>query len=269
MDVGLGLKCTGCGSSSVTFDPRQRLMICDQCGKTEFFSRSTLNRNGKVVYCKENAIRCFKEGHYEEAKRFALDIMNISIDDIMAKFIIAFCNEIVSKDQGELERFFDGIKDEMLDYDEVRNLITVISASVAYLKNYEKMIVKIIAVNMKSEEDKKELCDFVDLICPYCIAQRSSIAFLDAEMAELYGDLAEHCTIPKTCFSLIKAIETNNDSPYAGNTFGYGLKTRHFYDYFVVPIGGIINRMVSEQWKKKFEAAYEQKLQDYKQKAGF
>ncbi|MBR6156317.1 MAG: hypothetical protein IKQ27_05110 [Lachnospiraceae bacterium] len=268
MEMGAGLSCNGCGSTDVIFDPVKRLLICNQCGKQEFYSRATLNRNGKVIYCKENAVSQFTEARYADARHFALDVLNISVENIPARFIIAFYNDVEGKEAGQLKEFFTAMKAEALDYDEIRDLQKLIAASLPYLSEYEKDIITISAANMQADEDKKELCEFIDKMCPYFIAKRSSSGFLDPEMAEMYGDLAEHCDIPKTCFSLLKSIETNPDSPYKGNTFAMRTQTRYFYENFVVPVGKIIERMGSPEWKQKFSMTYQQKNRKFQSDAG-
>ena len=56
---GAGLQCHGCGSTNVVFDSKRRILKCNQCGKEEYYSRATLNSNGKVVFGKQNAMSFF------------------------------------------------------------------------------------------------------------------------------------------------------------------------------------------------------------------
>ena len=269
MSFGSELRCSGCGSTMINFDPKTRTLTCDQCGNVETYSRATLNKNGKVIYCKENALSRFAEGKFDEARRFALDIMNISIDHIPAMFICAFYDDVVQKEHGEIGRFFDKIKNEALDFDEVRAMMTLFKAAVPFMIDYEARMLEVLKDNMQSEEDSKELCDFVDLVCPYFISKRSSASFLTDELAGIYKELAGRCSIPKTCYALLKAVEVNKDSPYALGSFDMHARVRSFYDKFVLPVGEIVKSMASDQWKNKFLEAYNKRLQDYKVKAQF
>ena len=176
-----GLQCHGCGSTNVTFDPKRRILSCNQCGKEEYYSRSTLNANGKVVYARRNAIHFFKEGRMDDAR---------------------------------------------------------------------------------------ELCTVIDTICPFLISKRTSAGYLTDNLVDMYRELAEHCGIPKTCFALLKSIETNPDSPYVGQSFYLKAKVRYFYDNYVVNVGKVIRAMNDANLKAKFVGAYENKCQQYKADAG-
>ena len=72
----------------MTFDPKRRILLCNQCGKEEYYSRATLNANGKVVFSRRNAIRFFSEGKLEDARHYAMEVLNISMDNAPAMYIL-------------------------------------------------------------------------------------------------------------------------------------------------------------------------------------
>jgi hypothetical protein len=266
MELG-GLQCRGCGSSNVTFDPKMRILICNQCGKEEYYSRATLNATGKVQFSRENAINFFTEGNLENAQRYAMDILNISKDNAPGLYIIAYYDEFVRRKEGSIKWFFHESEDLALEYDEVQELKKLFLASAYNLVDYEKDILRLIAINMQSEEDSIELCDFVDKLSPYIIKKRTSIDFLTNSLVEIYQDLASHCDIPKTCFSLLKAIDENPDSPYTNNSFYLRSKSRYFYDNYILRVGIIINGMKTKELRDKFSSSYIKKRMKYEEDA--
>ena len=266
MELG-GLQCHGCGSSNVVFDPKSRILACNQCGKEEYYSRATLNANGKVMFSKENAISFFAEGKFEDSQHYALDVLNISKDNAPALYIMAYYDEFVRKKEGSFKSFFHEVEDLALEYDEVQEIKKLLLASAYNMVDYEEDALRLIAVNMQSEEDSADLCDFVDKLCPYLIKRRSSMDFLTNNLIEIYEELAEHCDIPKTCFALLKAIEENPDSPYTSNCFYLHSKTRYFYDKFILPVGKIINEIKTRELKDKFVNSYLKKREKYKEDA--
>ena len=258
-----GLQCHGCGSTHVTFDPQKRMLICNQCGKEEYYSRATLNANGKVVYSKQNAIDFFSKGNYDLASRFAHDVINISLDNVPALYILAYYDDFVLGKAGAVNAFFKRMGKAALEYDEITELMTLFLASPYKLIEYEKDVIQIVAANLQSEEDIPVLQDFIDKLCPYLISKRPSMSFLTQDMAAMYCELAEHCNIPKTCFALLKAIQTNPDSPYTNDTFFLKPKLRYFYDHFIIPVGSIIAAMKENPVKDKFVNAYAQTKQKF------
>ena len=262
-----GLQCHGCGSTNVTFDPKRRILSCNQCGKEEYYSRSTLNANGKVVYARRNAIHFFKEGRMDDAKHYAMEVLNISMDNAPAMYILAYYDEFTARKPDSLRQFFMKIMDVALEYDEVRDIYGLITASVYNLADFEEDIIQLIAVNMQSPDDASELCGVIDTICPFLISKRTSSGYLTDNLVDMYRELAEHCGIPKTCFALLKSIETNPDSPYVGQSFYLKAKAKYFYDQYVVNVGRVLNAMNDINLKAKFIAAYNNKCQQYKNDA--
>lgn len=268
MELG-GLQCHGCGSSNVVFNSKRRILTCNQCGKEEYYSRATLNANGKVLFCKENAINFFIEGKYENSQHYAMDVINISKDNAPALFIMAYYDEFIMRRDGSLKSFFQEVADLALEYDEAQELKKLLLASAYNMIDYEEEAIKLIVVNMQSEEDSADLCDFVDKLSPYLIKKRSSIDFLTQNLIEMYEELAGHCDIPKTCFALLKAIDENPDSPYVNNCFYLHSKARYFYDNFILPVGKIIYVIRTKELKEKFANSYMKKRKKYEQDANF
>lgn len=266
MDTG-GLLCTGCGSSNVTFIPQLRKLVCNQCGKETFYERATLNANGKVVLSRQNMIQFFTNGKYEDARHYAREVLNIAMDNVPALFVMAFCDEFVDKYNDRMHDFFVQVANVSLEYDEVREMIKLIKAASYRLVDYEEQVIELLAKNMQSEESLPELTEVLDTICPYFISKRTSMDYLSESLIDMYTELAEHCGIPKTCFALLKSIETNPDSPYTNNNFFLASKTRYFYDHYVVPIGRIVSAMGNSEYRVKFLNAFKVKSQKYMQDA--
>lgn len=262
MEFG-GMQCHGCGSTKVSFDPQRRILICNQCGKTEYYSRSTLNANGKVIYASQNALNFFAEGRYEQSKEYAQEVLNISIDNAPALYILAYFDEFHLGKNESLHRYFEKMEKIALEYDEIKELMKLFLASPYKLLEYEEEVIRLLAANMQSEEDKTTLCTFFDTLCPYLISKWPSMAYLRPSLVEMYKELAEHCGIPKTCFALLSAIQKNPDSPYARNTFFLRPKTEYFYENFVLPIGKVMGAINEKSIKDKFIAAYNQRKNQY------
>lgn len=267
MEVG-SMQCHGCGSTNVSFDPKRRILICNQCGKEEYYSRSTLNANGKVLYARQNALNFFSAGRYEQAKEYAKDVLNISIDNAPALYILSYYDEFHLGKNEALHHYFEMMEKVALEYDEVKELMQLFLASPYKLMEYEEEVIKIIAVNMQSEEDAGTLCSFFDRLCPYLISKWPSMAYLTPSLVEMFQELAEHCGIPKTCFALLNSIQKNPDSPYTNNTFFLKPKTEYFYEHYVSPIGKVVEAINDEEkLKSKFVSAYRQRVQQYKMDA--
>ena len=263
------MKCSGCGSSDVEFVPKTRKLICHQCGKEEYYSRATLNKNGKVIFAKDNAKKFFISGDMENSRYYALEVLNIFMDNVPAKYIVSYYDEVKNAKNSSIKDFFETVKDIPLEYDEIRDLQELFIASARVLNDYEKEIIEISAYNMQSIDDIKELEEFIDKICPYFIKNRLSADFMRDKGASYYEELANRLNIPKTCFALIKSIEENPESPYVSDSFSLQSKTRYFYENFVLVVGEVLNKMKESDYKAKLLMAYEQKLNKFKADAGY
>jgi len=266
---GIGLQCQGCGSSSVTFDAKRRIVVCNQCGRQDFYSRSALNKNGKVIFSKENAIRFFLEGKYENANTYAKDVLNISKDNAAALFIMSYYEEYIVRRSHSMDSFFVQMKDVALEYDEVQELQDLIVGCAVNMLDFEEQIIQIIAMNLQDPNDAADLCEFMDKVLPYFISKRPSTNFFTKNLVEMYTELAAHCVIPKTCFALMKGIDTNPDSPYVGNEFYLKAKSKYFYDNYVCPLEGILMAMSNQELRNKFMTSYLKKKQKFAEDAGF
>lgn len=255
----VGIQCSGCGSSNVYIDHARRVIKCNQCGKEEAYTRASMNANNKVVFSIENALRFFKEGRFDDAKKYAYDALNISKDNVPALFIMAFHDEFIEKKNGAMKHFFEKAIDVLLEYDELRELRELIIAGIPRLSDYEAEIITLVAKNMQTQEDEGTLCEFIDTVCPYLILKRPSINFLTREMVDLYTELAEHCSIPKTCFALLKSVDTNPESPFLRRDFFLQAKAKYFYYNYLLQIGDIIDSMRDTAMRTKFSAVYRQK----------
>ena len=255
----VGIQCSGCGSSNVYIDHVRRVIKCNQCGKEEAYTRASMNANNKVVFSVENALRFFKEGRYNDAKKYAYDALNISKDNVPALFIIAFQEEFIERRSGAMKRFFSDVQEVLLEYDELKELRELIVAGIPRLSEFEPDIITLVATNMQTKEDEGPLCEFIDTICPYFIMKRPSINYLTRDMVDLYTELAEHCNIPKTCFALLKSLETNPESPFVKKDFYLGAKAKYFYDNYLLQIGDIIDSIRNKEVRAKFKNAYLQK----------
>ncbi|MCR5321987.1 MAG: hypothetical protein K6E85_01700 [Lachnospiraceae bacterium] len=263
---GTGLQCNGCGSSNVVFDPQTRILVCKQCGKEEYYSRATLNRNGKVLFAKENAMRFFTEAKYEDAHHYAHETLDISRDNAPALFILSYYDEFVAGRLGTMKRFFVDIGPIALEYDEVRDLIKMFEAAVYRLTDYEKEMIELMAKNMQAKEDIPDFSAFIDKISSYIIPKRTSSVFLSSEMVEIYAEIAGRCDIPKTCLALLKSIELNPDSPYKTNSFYMRSKTQYFYDNYVLAIGRILAAMKESDYRSKFLSAFNKMKASYEER---
>lgn len=266
MDVG-GLTCRGCGSSNVTFNAKQRMLVCNQCGREEFYERATLNANGKVVLSRKNAVHFFRDGKYENARHYAMDVLNIAMDNVPALFIIAYCEEFIDMRYGSIKQFFHQVTDVALEYDEVREMMELVSSSAYRLLDYEEQIIELFARNMQAEESARELNDFIDKICPYFIGKRTSMDYLNTNLIEMYKELIGHCGIPRTCYALLKSIDSNPDSPYVTKSFYLKAKCKYYYDHYMIPIGEILGCMTNEEYRTKFLSVFQKKCEQYKHDA--
>lgn len=204
----------------------------------------------------------------EDAKHYAMEVLNISMDNVPALYILAYYDEFTARKPDAMRGFFAQSMEIALEYDELRDLCDLMVASAYNLAEFEMALIQLLAGNMQAPEEAETLGAVIDTICPFLISKRSSSAYLTKELVDMYCELAEHCSIPRTCFALLKSIETNPDSPYLERSFYLRAKNEYFYEHYVVNIGKIIRAIKDDALRAKFEGAYEQKCQQYRSDAG-
>ena len=135
------------------------------------------------------------------------------------------------------------------------------------LADYEAQILALVYANA-NELGPTAVCKFVDEFSPNIIATRSNNNFLSGDLLDLYMKLSAFCSVPKTCFALLGAIETNPASPLKNGAYYLTGKSKKFYDDYVTPVGKIIDNMRSEKNRPQFQKAFSDKSRNYRQKTG-
>lgn len=263
------IQCPGCGSSNVRYLEKEHKIVCNQCGLETPYSRLQMNSNGKIRFARQNAVKFFINGDMENSWRYAMQVLNVHKDSVPALYILAYYEEFVVRRGPRMKKFFQDAMSISLEYDEVRELIALMTASIPNMREYEKEILVLIATNMQAPEDAEELMKFCDNVSAYCISKRPSIDFLTDDMLNVYEELAQHCAIPRTCLALIKGIQSNPDSPYRNNTFAMKQHTRYFYAHYVLAVGKVVTYMCDNPYKAKFQAAFSDLKKQYEQRAGY
>lgn len=259
-----GITCPGCGSSDVDFDPVTRRTHCNQCGRDGYYSRDQVASLDRVSTAVKNAIGTFTSGNRANARRFAGDVLNILPDSLPALFIMAYIDEFSESVNNAIDKYFKKAEEiKEVKGDEVREMITLFTAALYNMRDYEEQMLTLIVENMQAPEDRPELEAFIEKVSPYCIAKYPSEDFLTEDRCSLYCDIAANCNIPKTCFALLKGIEKNPDSPYVTGTFYMKARTQYFFDNYVKRVGKVIEAMKNSEVKPKFVNAYNGYLQKY------
>lgn len=135
------------------------------------------------------------------------------------------------------------------------------------MRDFEVQMVSLVVANMQSMEDRSRLENFIDAVCPFCIARYASEDFMTAERESFYQDIAANCNTPKTCLALLKGIRENPGSPYKTGSFALRRRTSYFFEHYVEPVGRIVNSMKASQYKQKFLVAYQQVSEQYRSMA--
>lgn len=149
-----------------------------------------------------------------------------------------------------------------MDGEEVQPLSELFLLSVRKLGPQEKDVLEWASMNLP----RNDLLQFADQFCPIVIGSRESIDFFEPALIELYKQIAAECSIPKTCYALLSAIDKNPDSPYPESRFFLKTKTRRFYTDFILPVGEIIKSMDSQELRDKFYRVYQNKLEAFENK---
>lgn len=255
--------CPGCGQP-VDVDFKTRKGVCAWCGNIVTFPRRTFNSDDKVKNELTFSTRYFREKRFEDAKHHAENVLSVAIDNAPALFIRAYYEAFLAtnKDSDRIRSFFNELKDIDVDVEEIQPLSELFLLSVRKLGPQEKEVLGW----AKSNLPRDDLLRFTDEFCPIAINGRESIDFFDPDLIELYKQIAAECSIPKTCYALLSAIDKNPDSPYPENRFFLKTKTRRFYTDFILPVGEIIKSMDSQELRDKFYRVYQNKQEAFENK---
>ncbi len=219
----------------------------------------------------ENAVKAFVAKDFQNAFTAADTVLATDKDHVGAYFIKSYKEYVVNKRPSGLDGFIAKITNSsyaIADAD-LFMLEDLLATTPERLKAFEKQILTFVYHNSVGDPAKEaSACKFVDSFSPAIIASRSDHTFLTAEMIDLYGKLAEFCTIPKTCHTLICSINANPESPIKSGRFYLKSVSEKFYKEYVIPIGGIVGKMKSQQYRAKFSDAYEKYKLSFVQKAG-
>lgn len=264
------LQCPGCGSSRVRTDIKKRRLICEQCGNEMTYSRATVNAttSDTIKNRRDNAYEYFKSGKFELAYKFAREVLEVARDYVPAKYIIAFYEENKIKKAGVLKQFFEALDGILLEYEEIIGLEQLFLAFPYKLIEYENDVLKVIMDNLEEEDERQELCKFVDGICPFWISKRPSQNYLEGELLKRYEMLAGQCTAPKLCFALMDSIKKNPDSPYKRGSYELITRNQYYYDNYCKPIGRVLMEMCDEELRARFLKQYEVILAEFRKDTG-
>lgn len=252
--------CPGCGQP-VDVDFKTRKGHCEWCGNTVTFPRKTFNSDDKVKNELTFSTRYFREKRFDDAKFHAENVLSVAIDNAPALFIRAYFEAFNAKNKNSerISDFFCELNDIDVDAEEIHQLTELFLLSVYKLESHEKDVLGW-AERYLSGND---LLSFTDEFCPAAIAKWGSIDNFTEDVVKDLKAIAAQCSIPKTCYALLQAIEKNPDSPYPNNRFFLKTKTLRFYNDFVLQVGEIIKCMASQELKDKFYRVYKNKQEAY------
>ncbi|MBE6585675.1 MAG: hypothetical protein E7645_04010 [Ruminococcaceae bacterium] len=212
----------------------------------------------------KHAYDCFMQKDFKNAKASAEKALQNGSTDVPCAFIKAYYHSYVenTSNRNAMELFFKQSYPRLNDEDllKMKNLFLI---SMYQIMPFEERALRLLVNSNKGYEG---MGAFVDSFSANLIPKQTGISFLTPGLLSLYKDLAKANTLPKTCLALMKAINTNSDSPIPNNTFYLTDSVRAFYDRYFVPIGGVINAMKDDATRTKYVAVYENELRKYKNK---
>ncbi len=216
-----------------------------------------------------NAVSAFAAKDFTTALKGAKEVLSNNADNIPAGFIAAFNEEVFNKRMHQLDGFFQKVPKlpGSVSAEDMEQLCQLFISGRLKLAGYETQILELVYTNAQ-EMGPAAVCKFVDAFSPNIIASRTNGSFLAGGLAEVYTQLAAFCSIPKTCFTLLGAIESNPESPLKTGAFYMTGKSKKFYEDLVAPVGKIIDSMRSEKNRPQFQKAYADKVKVYRQKTG-
>ena len=215
----------------------------------------------------DNAVSSFVAKDFNSALKGANEVIASDAKNIPASFIVAFSDEIFRKRPNQLDKFFSSVPSlpGSMDSEDLEKLCRLFTAGRLKLANYEATILNLVYANA-NEIGPGAVCKFVDEFSPNIISTRSNGSFLSGDLLDMYMKLSAFCTIPKTCFALLGAIELNPASPLKTGDYYLTGKSKKFYDEYVTRVGEIIDNMKSEKNRPQFQKAFADKSLNYRQK---
>ena len=217
----------------------------------------------------DNAVAAFVAKDFNSAVKGATEVMASDAQNIPAGFIVAFNEQVFKRKANQLDRFFDNVPKlpGSISSEDMEKLCRLFSAGRLKLADYETQVLELVYAS-GNELGPAAVCKFVDEFSPNIIASRSDARFMSAELVDAYMKLSAFCSIPKTCFALLGAIDSNPASPLKNGAYYLTGKSKKFFDEYVTPVGAIIDNMRSEKNRPQFQKAFADKSRNYRQKTG-
>ncbi len=213
----------------------------------------------------ESAVNSFVTNDFKGALNSAMKALADDSSNIAAQFIVAFNDAVYNRKMTAFSQYFNKISGAIVSEEDLEHMKKMFITARLKLANYENEVLNFVFDN-STNQPASELCKFVDNFSPNIISSRTSHEFLTEALVETYTKLSAYCSIPKTCFALLGAIENNNESPLKTGQFYLKGTCKKFYDQFVVPVGNIIDNMKSEKNRPQFVKAFSDKETLYRRK---
>lgn len=216
-----------------------------------------------------NAVSAFVNRDFKSALKSSEEILALDASNAVALYINAFNDYVFNKKMRAMDEYFSQLGSVALaiEKDQLEQLEQLFISSRGKIAYYETQILSFVLENSCQDPvNAAAVCKFVDSFSPYLIGMQSNHDFLNSELVAVYKSLSGYCSMPKTCFALLGAIENNPDSPLKNGQYYLRSKNQKFYDDFVKPVGEIIYNMKSPKNRPQFVDAFDKKKQLYCQK---
>lgn len=213
----------------------------------------------------EHAFSAFMKHDFKNAMLSAEKVLQAQNDCVPARYILAFYQTCVqnTSHREALKVFFAEQEKKTLSAEDIKLIKNMFLASGTHLSAYESAALRIV---LQAEDTDANVCAFADLFCPKLIAKQTSVDYFTPELQSVYTELATRCSVPKTCYALLAAVNTNPDSPVPQDDFYLKSKAKAFHDRYFLPVGNIINSMKDGNLRGKFRSAYQNELTKFERK---
>lgn len=214
-----------------------------------------------IVGMTENMKEAFWGADVKSSLNLANSILEHDADNLTAKFVVGFGDMVLNKKFSKLDSFMSGLPGVRIDNETIGELIAYMKAVYPRVMPYENQVLSFLYNNRQTPVQTRE---YVDSISPNFIAKRADHSFMTGEMAETYRKLAAYCSIPKTCYALIGAIQNNPESPLKNGKYYAKTINRKFYDEYILKVQAIVSEMENESYRIKFSDGLSKLVQEYK-----